>query len=832
MKKNISINISGIIFHIEEDGYDRLSNYLESIQKYFSHYEDSKEILEDIESRIAEIFLAKLTDDKQVITSEDVESLITTMGTIADFDATIDVDEEDLVEETVEDSTTSQSTGSSGEEKKSSTSSSKSKRLTRAKNKRVIGGVASGLAHYFNIDPIWVRLIFIAFFVNFFVGGFMLFTLIVYVILWVVMPEEEIEEDEKSKKLYRDSEDRVLGGVASGLAAYFGTDVIIIRILFVLSIFLGGSGFFIYLVLWIITPEATTITEKMQMQGEPVTLSNIESNIKESLDVKEGEENVLVKILLFPFRVIAAVISGLGKALGPLARFAVDIIRVFIGAILFIVGLSAAISMVVAVATFFGVSGEWSEMVRMGDIPEPFVTMRTMFPDVTVIFGFLSGIIPALILIMAGISIMVNKMVIKGYAIWSFLGIWLIGLVGLAITVPSAIYNMHEDGYIKETKEYKLEEGTPYLTVNFLERKDSGARLKLRGHEGPDFKLLTEFSANGKDREDAKDNASMMTYTVEQKDSVFTFDSNYKIKDIDEFQYRFQEVSAIFYIPYNTVFRMDQDLDEILHNTLNLNGYSSYQISGNDWVFTEEGISCLTCEPVDAERDRYIPGSDRRDFDMDNYSGELTVYEFSNFNRIKANGLFEIKVIQTDSFDVQVSGPSHVMDDVDIFENNGKLVFDYDGDWDWWKRRSRYSKVGVTISMPELQSVDLSGASKMYIESFEASDMSVDVSGASFFQANMVSDELSIDMAGASKVNLRGKTRTLNADISGASNLEAENLDADYVDLEASGASRAKVFGSREIEIDAGGASQVKYGGTGNTDISKGGGSSVKKGSF
>ena len=87
MKKNISINISGIIFHIEEDGYETLRNYLDSINRYFSSYDDSKEIISDIENRIAEIFLSKLTDGKQIINSEDVDSLITTMGSIQDFEA-------------------------------------------------------------------------------------------------------------------------------------------------------------------------------------------------------------------------------------------------------------------------------------------------------------------------------------------------------------------------------------------------------------------------------------------------------------------------------------------------------------------------------------------------------------------------------------------------------------------------------------------------------------------------------------------------------------------------------------------------------------------------
>ena len=87
MKKNISINISGIIFHIEEDGYENLRRYLDSITRYFSSFEDSSEIMADIESRIAEIFLSRLNEGKQVITSEDVTSLIATMGSVNDFKA-------------------------------------------------------------------------------------------------------------------------------------------------------------------------------------------------------------------------------------------------------------------------------------------------------------------------------------------------------------------------------------------------------------------------------------------------------------------------------------------------------------------------------------------------------------------------------------------------------------------------------------------------------------------------------------------------------------------------------------------------------------------------
>ena len=157
MKKKISINIGGIIFHIEEDGYDKLKNYLDSVNKYFSSFEDSKEIIEDIEGRIAEIFLAKLDEGKQVINPQDVDDLVATMGTTKDFEATIEAEPEQKQQR--------EETNQEEEKKTDSSHSSyeKTKRLYRDQKRKVIGGVASGIANYFGIDPIWVRLLMLAF---------------------------------------------------------------------------------------------------------------------------------------------------------------------------------------------------------------------------------------------------------------------------------------------------------------------------------------------------------------------------------------------------------------------------------------------------------------------------------------------------------------------------------------------------------------------------------------------------------------------------------------------------------------------------------------------
>jgi hypothetical protein len=76
MKKYININIAGIIFHIEEDGYDKLKEYLEVTQRTAANYNTPSAIMANIENKIAETFLNKLKDGLQVVTMEDVEDLI------------------------------------------------------------------------------------------------------------------------------------------------------------------------------------------------------------------------------------------------------------------------------------------------------------------------------------------------------------------------------------------------------------------------------------------------------------------------------------------------------------------------------------------------------------------------------------------------------------------------------------------------------------------------------------------------------------------------------------------------------------------------------------
>lgn len=163
MKKTFTINISGNIFHIDEDAYEKLQQYLHIINTHFGITEEGREIVIDIESRISEIFQEKIAGKDQVISLEMVEEVITIMGTPEEIIA----EEEDIEQEEAPQRT-----------------AKRSRRLYRDPDHRVLGGVASGVASYFGIDVVIIRLLFIALFIVGYGSSFL-----IYIILWIVVPK-------------------------------------------------------------------------------------------------------------------------------------------------------------------------------------------------------------------------------------------------------------------------------------------------------------------------------------------------------------------------------------------------------------------------------------------------------------------------------------------------------------------------------------------------------------------------------------------------------------------------------------------------------------------
>ncbi|PXV67458.1 phage shock protein PspC (stress-responsive transcriptional regulator) [Dysgonomonas alginatilytica] len=184
MKKVVEVNIGGINFTIEDDAYIQLKAYLSRFEASLPK-EDAKEIMEDVEARVAEIFQKEIKYPNQVIGEDSVRVVIQCLGEI---DSTIN-------------------------------SNSNSQQKTSKKMKT-------------------------------------------------------------NKKLYRNMEDKVFAGVCGGLASYFEIDTTIIRAIFVLVFFFGGSALLAYIILWVIMPKAETVIQKMEMNGEPITPENLRNYSK------------------------------------------------------------------------------------------------------------------------------------------------------------------------------------------------------------------------------------------------------------------------------------------------------------------------------------------------------------------------------------------------------------------------------------------------------------------------------------------------------------------------------------------------------------------------
>jgi phage shock protein PspC (stress-responsive transcriptional regulator) len=290
MKQVININFHGQVVPIEVSAFDLLKNYTDSLSRFFADEEGKEEIINDIESRIGELFQERLKKGATCITDDDVNAIIKSMGRPEEFDGEEEKVASGLGAKSAEKSnafTANQSTGTTTQ-----------KRLYRDENHKVLGGVCSGLANYFGTDPMIVRIIFI--FLAFAGAG-----ILAYIIMWIAVPSSASTEiGGVRKKLYRDPDDKIIAGVCSGIGNYFGVSPWIPRVLFLLPFlsivfrigdwhFTDPGDFFnfsfspgsliVYIILWLVFPEAGTTAEKLEMKGEKVDMNSIKNSVVEEM---------------------------------------------------------------------------------------------------------------------------------------------------------------------------------------------------------------------------------------------------------------------------------------------------------------------------------------------------------------------------------------------------------------------------------------------------------------------------------------------------------------------------------------------------------------------
>lgn len=220
-----------------------------------------------------------------------------------------------------------------------------------------------------------------------------------------------------TKKLYRNPDNTLIAGVCSGFAAYLGVDPVWVRLTFILLLLANGFGLLLYIIFWIITPEAKTKAQKLEMRGNPVTLETLSDTVRERVEeVKENKSGGWGRIIRFPFQLIGTILAGLLRIIGPVVRYGG-------GAILMLTSLVILVSLMVT-SGFLLSDSTWISY----DVP-----VTQFLPGylhwVILAAGTVAILVPALFILIAGISLFQKKTIISGAVGLGLLGIWFVALM-------------------------------------------------------------------------------------------------------------------------------------------------------------------------------------------------------------------------------------------------------------------------------------------------------------------------------------------------------------------------------------------------------------------
>jgi phage shock protein PspC (stress-responsive transcriptional regulator) len=618
MKKVININFQGRVIPIEETAYDMLKQYVESLRRFFADEEGRDEIINDIEGRIAELFGESLKKGNTCITDDEVNHIIEGMGRPEDFEGEEGKVQSQLGSEKAGNSHTSSAPFESA-------AAEPRGRLYRDDNDKILGGVCGGLGSYLRIDPTIVRLVFAL--LSFGAGT----GILIYILLWIILPSRPLNRTSSTKRMYRNPDEKVIAGVASGIASYFDIAVWIPRVIFALplvagivsSIFgrifwfdhdpfpnilfgsFGGTLFVVYAVLWAVIPEAKSASEKLEMRGEKVDLNTIKNTIQEDLEGfkaraekwggemkdraqefgKDFGHTASQKAQQFSTEATYVARSGgsrIGGAIGIL----------FKAFFLFVAGIAAFALLVALIALM-------SAGIGVFPLKDFFLegVAQNMLAWATILLFFGVPVIAFITWVIRRIMGVKSK---KKYLGFIFAGLWVIGLICGGLLAASIARNF--DARARDKKDYTISQPlSGKLIVNVPDSKvkvygrwfrmdgilnmtdDSlflnNVRLRLVKSEDSFYHISSFKYSNGPDEATALHNVQEINYNITQQDSLIYLDRGFSLRKGTRF--RNQSVSVIMQIPVGKRIIIKGSVSRRL-NSFHINTHNG------DWDFDEE----------------------------------------------------------------------------------------------------------------------------------------------------------------------------------------------------------------------------------------------------
>ena len=423
----------------------------------------------------------------------------------------------------------------------------------------------------------------------------------------------------KTKKLYRDMDDHILGGVLSGLGHYFGIDKVWLRIIALCLFFFYGTGVLIYIILWIVMPEAKTTSEKLEMKGEAVNISSIEKKVREEFN------NFSQKVNDIDYQKFGNKVNqGAEKVGNSISNFFLGffgIIGKIIGVFIIIFAVGALVSLIIALVTLG--TTQYFQLPWLG-ISEAFNYSEVPVWVLGILFLLAIGI-PFVAFLMLGFRILIPNSKPSGNIFkYSMFGIWIISVIALIIVGVRQATEIAFDGNVSEQQVINIQP-TDTLFINLQSNK------KYESHKYSEFRLVLDendkeiiFSsyvnyyiqktketqpyviinkmAEGNSLINAKKRAEQIKYNFQINGNKLVLD-DYLLTEIKS-KYRNQNVKIEIYIPEKQIFHIDENVKGYWNRVRVDSENGSFSIEANhSYIWEGNSLKCLDCITETEEKD-------------------------------------------------------------------------------------------------------------------------------------------------------------------------------------------------------------------------------------
>jgi phage shock protein PspC (stress-responsive transcriptional regulator) len=431
----------------------------------------------------------------------------------------------------------------------------------------------------------------------------------------------------RGKKLFRDMDNKILGGVCAGFGHYTGIDALWIRLALVLITISGfGSPILIYILLWVLVPKAISTAEKLAMTGEPANLSNIERKVREErdnqdIDKKKDESDQRLSD--------TSTNRSFGSSVGNAISLLFSIFGKIIGFFILFISIPMLFALVIGLfATIFGVATIMS--YPAWDYVN--AVMYEGFPLwVVSILAFIALGVPIFYFMVLGLKLLITNMRSLGNPFnYTLLALWIISLALLVIFGAKQVKEYAYDSKVVEKLPLNLNLNDT-LKISFANNefyyKDTNRRTDFEIKENEQgqpivfsnsirFEVLSskedynyiiiEKEAKGSTLEKSKKRAELIKYAYKIENNQLVFD-NYLTTDLKN-RYRGQEVKIYLYLKPNTILKADQsirnyEVENRLHGLWQDDNEQTYMMLQND-------IKCLTCKQESGWNEDYTEDID------------------------------------------------------------------------------------------------------------------------------------------------------------------------------------------------------------------------------